>query len=725
MEGGAAQNNAEGEDVVTAVPYSFARDYLEKKWRLTNIYRDMAVYVCFLVMLMFYFTVGREIPSNYFFETGFPGLLVKQKIPGLIVPKTYYDIGSNGEWYPWWQSVALPTSWQLSPQDPTKPLNRYALGGGILLGAARLRVIKVRNDSCTVNSDVYPPPDVMSRECFASLSRKAEDTTTFTGPSGLTYRWVDPAVSPGTVTTGEVTTYHSGGFTVLFDFQDSWENISAKADAIVQDDFVSMLTTRFVTWELFAYSPPLDSFVSVKLFVEIPAAGCWRPWQQIRLFRARTSVLTGQTVYDFFFLAFVVYYVQRWIWGWVQRFRLRPFKLSVVVGYPFELWSFLDLLNLSIFVVVFALQWTWWGKSNGLTMQLPFPGRYPGELEDILYLYSAQCYLNSVNLIFSFLKLLYFLRVNDVLSVLGRTMANCQKNLLGVLVLFLFVVLGFSMTATTLFAAGIDDFRDVGYAFGNLMRMLMGDFDYLGMRDENRYLAGLFFWAFEILALFVLLNFMVACIADGFDRAMENQPPNLLWRQIENFYANLKKATRDDVISRVKLELYTPHKFYLKQLEHSLGVHFANVLVGRDPQKPVLCVQKSDLQEAVNNTCSGGPDSAWYDDVWKDLVLHYTTDLKHLEDEDRAQCIQNGEDGVELAMADACKAVEELHLSVVTLHKRLTHTLNLTAVASKAPPLESAGPSLVGGSSRNLAVATPSSPSGSPSVPRLVIPFPA
>ena len=46
--------------------------------------------------------------------------------------------------------------------------------------------------------------------------------------------------------------------------------------------------------------------------------------------------------------------------------------------------------------------------------------------------------------------------------------------------------------------------------------MAKGDFDYEAMRDENPELAALYFWSFVILGSFLLLNFIIAVIAEAF-----------------------------------------------------------------------------------------------------------------------------------------------------------------------------------------------------------------
>jgi hypothetical protein len=362
--------------------------------------------------------------------------------------------------------------------------------------------------------------------------------------------------------------------------------------------------------------------------------------------------------------------------------------MSTRFSFLFEIWNFIEFVNLCVFLIVFALQWAWWKQSEDVQAKLPFNNRYPGELENVLYLYLLQVYCNSLNTVLSFLKLLKFLRMNDLLNVLSRTMANCQKNIIGVLVLFLFVVMGYSITANTLFGAGLWSFKDISTSFSSLLRMLMGDFDYPGMRQENRYLSGVFFWSFEILGLFILLNFITAFIADGFDKATENQPKDLLKQQIDDMWKRFRRVRVNqatvvsDVFTFVRKFLFNSDTLYYKQLHHYIQQRIITEAQNSGNEQEVSTkhktIQKMDLEVALYASFTSTPPlNLWLDHLWTEMINECN---EHLTDttENEKELLEYAENGVEAAMKDALEGIEELSSALETIQHRLVHTINLS-----------------------------------------------
>jgi hypothetical protein len=291
---------------------------------------------------------------------------------------------------------------------------------------------------------------------------------------------------------------------------------------LVDPQFVDSIATRFVIVEWFMYNPQLDKFLGVKLFVEASPGGMWRPSHQLRAFEVWTDADIGKTVYDFIFFTFILYYLHDFV-GDIFRYRRVNGK---VLGYFFNVWNALELVNLSIFLTVFSFRWIWWDlcmKTNIRLDKLAYTQEYPGDLDNILTYYSQQVYFNSVNTILTFLKLLKFLRLNDRLNILTRTLSESQDSIIGVLFIFFLVVTAFAMTGHGLFGLGVWDFRSIDASYSTLMRMLLGDFDYDALKVENRVLAGMFFWAFIILGLFCLLNFLIGVLMEAFAKVSKTR----------------------------------------------------------------------------------------------------------------------------------------------------------------------------------------------------------
>jgi hypothetical protein len=118
---------------------------------------------------------------------------------------------------------------------------------------------------------------------------------------------------------------------------------------------------------------------------------------------------------------------------------------------------------------------------------------------------------------------------------LTRALARAQQDLIGLLVLFVTVLLAYSITANALFGSGLEEYRNLEVSFSSLMRMLLGDVDYYELRAENYVLAGIFFWSYMLVAVFLLLNFIIAVIGNSFDEEKAGTKSLGLYDQIADF----------------------------------------------------------------------------------------------------------------------------------------------------------------------------------------------
>lgn len=212
----------------------------------------------------------------------------------------------------------------------------------------------------------------------------------------------------------------------------------------------------------------------------------------------------GRIIYEFFFLGFVLYYIVKFFLDWRSAWALTGF------GWVFDTWPFLELVNLIAFLAVFSLRWVWWGASQKEKWTLPFPDKYPENLDYIQGIDQAATYLNSLNIMICFLKILKFVRLNDKLNILPRTLEACTQNILGILILFVLILFAYSITGMTLFGIGVEAFRNLLSSFSTCMLIVIsgpGDF-YKEMKQENRPVAFIYFWTFVVFANFVLLNFL-------------------------------------------------------------------------------------------------------------------------------------------------------------------------------------------------------------------------
>eukprot|EP01065_Artemidia_motanka_P003489 TRINITY_DN1166_c3_g1_i1.p1 TRINITY_DN1166_c3_g1~~TRINITY_DN1166_c3_g1_i1.p1 ORF type:complete len:1057 (+),score=210.70 TRINITY_DN1166_c3_g1_i1:117-3287(+) len=183
-------------------------------------------------------------------------------------------------------------------------------------------------------------------------------------------------------------------------------------------------------------------------------------------------------------------------------------------GYFQDVWNVIDFVNITIFIVVFGYRYKMRFDLAAVEIrtETQFIQFYP-----IAWQQSFVKYLNSFNVIFSFMKLVKYL---GKIRVLGRLMATMRisivplVNLLGIVALLL---LGFSLAFMLAFGGDVYDYRDLGYAMVSLFRMWTGkgEFDWAGLEDSNEPLADILYLSFTICMCFVITYVVVAVICEA------------------------------------------------------------------------------------------------------------------------------------------------------------------------------------------------------------------
>eukprot|EP01065_Artemidia_motanka_P019742 TRINITY_DN2357_c0_g2_i1.p1 TRINITY_DN2357_c0_g2~~TRINITY_DN2357_c0_g2_i1.p1 ORF type:complete len:965 (+),score=330.14 TRINITY_DN2357_c0_g2_i1:126-3020(+) len=357
---------------------------------------------------------------------------------------------------------------------------------------------------------------------------------------------------------GDIDQYHCGGYIVDIPFNESCAVAMDVVRALGSTNypFYDNYATRLVIIEFFLYSVQMGTFTSVKLFNEQASCGGWINKWQIRSFLVWTDRNIEQTVFDFFFLAFVLYFWYRFFVDWVNTYRGFPpgdlstkgkfaaFMIPSASGQ--SIWALLELANLCVFLAVFGIRFAWWGMSMNLTdsTKFPFPPQYPAELDKLLNLYMLQVYSNAVNTVITFLKFLKYVRLNSRLNILTATIALKADSMFACLVIFVYILLAYALAGYALFGSTTPDYRTVDRSLSTLMRMLLGDFDYVTLRNENRVLAGFFFWSFTVIGLFLMLNFLIAILSEGFAQVSEKQTEVPLEEQMVRAWVNFKRSLR-------------------------------------------------------------------------------------------------------------------------------------------------------------------------------------
>lgn len=628
------------------LPMRFVITSIKQRVVASGLYSDFVLYVPFLVMFVFFFLNGRDIEANHmvagaaratYFDAVFytPNTVPQMiddtpinQVPEIEQYRGLFDVGQASDWYQFFHDAIIPATWDCdAPDFPRQTLSKR--GQTVYFGAMRIRVLNVANTSCTTNAKVTGGSH---KQCFGSygfttplMTTSTCNTTNPANPTELLWTFFDD--TPNSVlTTGSKTVYADKGFMATIPFNATCNQVRALADLMSSDAACAVVqdrSTRIVQFEWFEYNTYTDSFLSVKLFHEITSAGAWIANHQFRMTAVWTSRRLWSSVFDIFFMLLVIYFAYRFVTDLLTYRR----QTGNVFAFFFDVWNVLEFSNLSIFVAVFALRCLWWAKSLGTDLSFPFPTAYPGQFDTLTILWSMQIYVNAVNVVITFLKMLKYARLNDRLSVLTRTLAICRDSIAGILILSLLVVVGYSLAAMNFYGTNILQFRDLNTSFSSLMFFILGGSNFDQMQALNPLFTGLYYFSFIILAKFLLFNFIIAILSEGFAQANQDiahEPlEEAVLRQLRSIrYLLAPRNIKRVVQLRLKGKSRTDLVFEMgKYLQEHIDLVETNAPELLDEE---MFMTKRDLRHWLPEKLHRNLGSYYIDYLWDDLVHEHT-----------------------------------------------------------------------------------------------------
>lgn len=513
------------EDIVEMykeLPINFVVEALDFKVTSSRLMGEILFYIPFLICFVFVFMLARPIEEGFYMTKSISDVIVTQQLPSFKNPRTFNEV-TDVTWFYSWMTLLVTELWR----DRAENTFPSVQGQNILVGALRVRQQRSTASSCSYNAYFFNG-STAGVPCYGSLKDGADSAPFFCPATstcmddgtlqdaldtlglpaeGFTY---DPSV--GLPYEGQVASYVDGGYAVDFNFSEPLSVQLDKLQAMEKLGFVDEVATRLVDVSFYAYNPSIDFFIGFLMVLEVPYGGTWLPLSRAFGFEVFTSRHNGQLGFQVFFFFFVLGFIALFIWQFVSDFRK-----GRTTSFILDAWNVIEFVNLLIFIVMYGFLYSWIGQSQKLKLnELLAESSYSSILEKTNDLYQQMVWFNAVNTVLTFMKLLKYVRLNDRLNILTRTLSVAQQSLLGVLVLFVYVVFGFALTANGLYGVALFNFRNINVSYVALLRALIGDVEYGAMTLENIVVTIFFFWAFMILGQFILLNFLVAVISDGF-----------------------------------------------------------------------------------------------------------------------------------------------------------------------------------------------------------------
>merc|ERR1719265_891946 len=107
------------------------------------------------------------------------------------------------------------------------------------------------------------------------------------------------------------------------------------------------------------------------------------------------------------------------------------------------------------------------------------------------------------------------------LALVTQTLSLALVDIIHFGVVFITIFCTFCVMAIGLFGREMHEFSTFELAFSSCFLVLMGDFDYGAMFSEARVMGTVWFWAFQIVLVLIMLNMLLAIIMDTYSEVKD------------------------------------------------------------------------------------------------------------------------------------------------------------------------------------------------------------
>lgn len=150
----------------------------------------------------------------------------------------------------------------------------------------------------------------------------------------------------------------------------------------------------------------------------------------------------------------------------------------------------------------------------------------------------------SINAFLNWFKLVGYLANYPVFALMTKTIVFAMDELIAFSVVFCIIMFGFAQAHCMFFGNQLYNYRTITTSFYTLFRAMLGDFDFNETYELHFIIGPLFFLMFVGIAFLVVLNIIIAIIADAYVEANEERKIDMKKRKLA------KDARLQDAISQ-------------------------------------------------------------------------------------------------------------------------------------------------------------------------------
>lgn len=303
-------------------------------------------------------------------------------------------------------------------------------------------------------------------------------------------------------------------FAVLLDPHQDRHAADAAAAALRDRRYLDAQTNAVVV-DLSVYNYIVDMHVWVRLLAEFNAAGgvdCMATAEPQRLFW-RPGVFGYKIFLQIMVALGYMYFVGRL----VRNVRVKGSKATAL-----QFMTWVQVLNVAFYLAQLGFRYESYclfaggGFASSAVGKVDFLGPKYVDMAPPVTAMRYAITLQSINTFLNWFKLVNYLASYPLFALMTKTLEHSIDELGAFSLVFCIVMFGFAQAHAMMFGRQLSNYRTIVDSFLTLFRAMLGDFDFNETYEINYIIGPLFFISFVGIAFLVVLNIIIAIIADGY-----------------------------------------------------------------------------------------------------------------------------------------------------------------------------------------------------------------
>eukprot|EP00004_Rigifila_ramosa_P021681 TRINITY_DN5813_c0_g1_i7.p1 TRINITY_DN5813_c0_g1~~TRINITY_DN5813_c0_g1_i7.p1 ORF type:complete len:838 (+),score=236.17 TRINITY_DN5813_c0_g1_i7:3-2516(+) len=484
-----------------------ARVLLMEK-RRSRFYCELLLYVVYLACMTVLLSNLRMVQSYEVGERIKQSFLSQEfSVPGKITTRTWYTISEPEDFYSWLTGPFLASYASIDVNSPIE-----------VFGNALVRQVRVVPKECphlSPNAPVCYPP---------YKSKYLEDSDPAIVFPTLGFMDFSCDLSLLTSTSLRHTFAHYGNCGYFFELSHTDMNTSlARLSALEAANYISP-ATRVISLVVNFHNanPDVDLWTSAEFLFVFTGSGVFDNTARVESVQLLYADDPSKNALAGVIIAFVLFFVYLELREEYEIYKARDVTLGKL--YIPAMWTLFDFFLFFILLSLGITMLLYLGKSNNFVddIQSGSLDRY-FDFSHVRDAWFVVRNLSAATALFSFVKVLKFLRLNAQMNMLWFVLSLAMTDLFAFLFMFLIVFMGYAWAGTILFGHSLEHFANFSTSFSSDFQMILGNFDYEALRSAHPRLAPFYFGSFMVLLFLICVNMFIAILNDFYSLHKQSQ----------------------------------------------------------------------------------------------------------------------------------------------------------------------------------------------------------